>query len=416
MNDATIPFRRDDHDDIEATNLVPRIGPFSSRASRPSHLSVVTSAPLPPPPAAPAPAEKWQAYQAVGLAPKPSRASKGAAKLVVSGYRLMGISILTLIVFVLVGYVGTTVFYFFNRTWAVPAIVSPSDDKVVAAHNELATAQNLRDHFAADLHDAERAIAVEQQFQAEFTQAVEDDLAGRKEALGRVRALAGAAAGTRSHIHSTTAAYAKTFAARTQAEFDSGLIDRNTMMNGTYQLAQMSSSNLSLAEKQVELEGQANDLARQTRALDALLAKQQGTGMSYDVLKIKRDFEASRLALAKAIEQRDALTASLARQEEVLKGLHQSAYLRAIDDHATVALVPYGNLDNAKPGQALYACKVAMVWCHEVGTVALVLPGEVPMRHPHSDTMMRGQMVELRMTDPAGAQDEVLFAGKPLGF
>jgi len=46
-----------------------------------------------------------------------------------------------------------------------------------------------------------------------------------------------------------------------------------------------------------------------------------------------------------------------------------------------------------------------------------VLPGEVPIRHPHSDEMLRGQMVELRLTDGASAQNEVLFAGgKPLGL
>jgi hypothetical protein len=72
-----------------------------------------------------------------------------------------------------------------------------------------------------------------------------------------------------------------------------------------------------------------------------------------------------------------------------------AAFLRAVDDKATVALVPYGNLDNAKPGASLYACKVAMVWCHEVGTVAEVLPGEVSLKHPHNDSLVRGQMVEL---------------------
>ena len=72
----------------------------------------------------------------------------------------MGISILSLIVFVLVGYIATSAFYFFSHTWMTPAIISPSDEKVVAAKNELTAAQNARDKLQADLHDTERENAV----------------------------------------------------------------------------------------------------------------------------------------------------------------------------------------------------------------------------------------------------------------
>ena len=232
-----------------------------------------------------------------------------------------------------------------------------------------------------------------------------------------MRALAGSAAATRAHVGATTSAYANQFAAKTRADYAAGMIDRSQMMAGTYQVAQMSSSTLALAEKQSELQGQARDLERETRALDALAQQQAGTPMSYEVLKIKRDYEASKLALAKAIETHETLVATIARQDEMIASLKTSAYVRAVDDKATIALVPYGNLDNAKVGTSLYACRVAMVWCREVGTVVEVLPGEVPIKHPHNDSTVRGQMVELRLTDATAAQDEVLFAGgKPLGF
>jgi hypothetical protein len=190
------------------------------------------------------------------------------------------------------------------------------------------------------------------------------------------------------------------------------------MASSNFQAAQMSSSSLDLAEKQVELEGQARDLARETAALDTLLAQQGGDkSLSYDVLKIKRDYEASKLALAKAIETRDTLAASLARQDDIIAGLKQSAYLRALDDKATVALVPYNNLDHATAGAALYACRIGMVWCHQVGEVVAVLPGEVPVRNPHDESTLRGQMIEMHLDDADAARDQVLFAdGKPLGI
>jgi hypothetical protein len=134
------------------------------------------------------------------------------------------------------------------------------------------------------------------------------------------------------------------------------------------------------------------------------------------VLKIKRDYDTSKLALARALETKTTLTASLVRQDEIIAGLKKSSYLRALNDGATVALVPYGNLENTKPGAPLYACRVAMLWCHQVGTVVEVLPGEVTFKHPKRDTMLRGQMVELHLDDAESGESDVLFAGgRPLG-
>ena len=46
-----------------------------------------------------------------------------------------------------------------------------------------------------------------------------------------------------------------------------------------------------------------------------------------------------------------------------------------------------------------------------------VLRGEITFKHPHRDQMLRGQMVELRMTDPDAATDDVMFVGsRPLGI
>ena len=365
---------------------------------------------------------KFAEYEQIGLPnPQPSKAAKAGAKLVVSTYRLMGFAILTIIVAVLIGYITTTAFYFVSHTWIVPTIVSPSDDKVVQLRTELAAQQNVRDKLESDLHESERAAAAEGEFQKEFADAIQADLDGRKVALGRVQALAGAAYATRQKISTTNDTYAKQLAAKSQQELDAGLIDRDHAMSNNFTEAQISDAQLRLQTSEVQFEQQAAELKQQTDALDALLTGPSADGkkkaLSYDVLKIKRDYDASKLALAKALETHKMLAASLAREDEILAGLKQSAYLRALDDKATVALVPYGNLENAKVGTPLYACNVGMVMCREVGTVEAILPGEIQFKNPHRDTQVRGQMVELQMTDSDAATDEVLFVGgEPLGF
>ena len=204
-------------------------------------------------------------------------------------------------------------------------------------------------------------------------------------------------------------------------EYAAGLIDRNAMLSGKFQLAQITSSNLTLAERQADFETRAAELEAQTRSLDALLANASGsdTALSYEVLRIKQEYEASRLDLAKANESRDTLRANLERQDKILKSFKQSAYLRAISDGASVAFVPYGNLGKLEKGTSLYACKVGMVFCYHVGEILEVLPGEVQFKHPHRDKQLRGQMVELKLDadDPEAAADDVLFVGgRPLLF
>ncbi|HEY5937309.1 MAG TPA: hypothetical protein VIU61_21820, partial [Kofleriaceae bacterium] len=158
--------------------------------------------------------------------------------------------------------------------------------------------------------------------------------------------------------------------------------------------------------------------AAQTRALDAIVKGEQDTGaLSYDVLRIKREYDASQLELAKAIADRDVLKASITRQDQTIKDLQKSAYMRALDGNVTVALVPYGNLDEARAGTPVYACRLSFVICREVGIVKEVIPGEQSFKHPRRDAQVRGQLVELQLVDKGSSQEDVLFVGgKPLGL
>ena len=399
---STIPFVRID----EPADDVAEVAEQLARAE-----SVVTKLPA----LETTPEQEWAEFKRIGLGPK-TTLSAGFGKLIVAAYRVLGFAILTTIVVALIGYLATTGFYMVSTSWVVPTIVSPTDEKVVAMKSELAAQQNERERIAREVTDAERAMEAELSFQAKFAAAIASDRDGRLSALHRTRALAGAAAQTRAEIRATSEAFAQDASARMTEQYGAGMIDRHDMLDGKHQLAQISSTNLSLAERQAAFETESSELARQASALDALLSDGDAP-LSYDALKIKRDLDTSRVSLAKSIAVRDTLRASLTRQDELLAGLRSSAYLRAVTDGATVALVPYANLDRATPGAPLYACKLAMVWCHQVGSVIQVLPGEIQLRHPHKDALVRGQMIELRLTDAAAARDNVLFVGgKPLGL
>jgi len=408
-------------------SVAPPAAPPVPPVPAPTPTQEITTAPIPVPPvpassappaeaAHPAP---YAPYEALGLGP-PKASTQRAAKLLVSAYRLLGFSILTIIVVVLVGYIAQTAFFYASSSWVVPMSVTPSDERVVVLQAQLAAQQNTHDKIADELAQAERAITAQQTFQAEFGKTIKSDLEGRRLALGRIRELAASAASTRAQIRNANSAYAGASRERMAEEYAAGLIDRRAMLSGKFQLAQISTSNLTLAEHQAEFETRAQDLEAQARSLDAILVNANPTGdtaLSYDVLKIKQEYEASRLELAKSIEQRDTLKASLARQDKIVAALSQSAYLRALHDHATIVSVPYGNLSHVSRGAPLYACKLGMIVCHHVGKVIEILPGEVQFKHPHRDNGLRGQMVEVALdaAETDAAADDVLFVGgKPV--
>lgn len=359
---------------------------------------------------------KWAVFEKLGLG-APKLDHKKLSGHVVTAYRLLGFVILSIIVVVLVGYLVTTAFFYMSDSWVVPMAVSPTDEKVVSLQSQLAERQTNRDRTAADLEQAERAIAVQQEFQEQFAKAIKSDLEGRKAALGRMYELAAVAASTRRQIKKSNSAYASASQKRMAQEWSAGLIDRDTMLSGKFQMAQISSSNLSLAERQAEYETRAEDLSAQTKALEALLEGGDATdgALSYDVLKIKQEFEASRLETERAIATRDMLKTALEREEKLVASLKNASYIKAMADEAHVAFVPYANLDQVKKGSPLYGCALTMIFCKKVGTVIEVLPGEVTFKHPNRDKQLRGQMIELKLEDASSATDEVLFVGgRPL--
>jgi hypothetical protein len=393
---------------------------FPATQFPPAPMSAPSTEIIPAPAHSPAaPEQKWATYDKLGLGQAAlQKVHKGTSKLVVSAYRLLGFGILTLIVTLLVGYIAESIFYFVSDSWVQPMIVSAGDEKIVQLQSQLAEQRNNRDKIQTDLTQAEKTLEVQQAFQAEYVKAIKADMSSRNAALARMRGIAHQYASARGAITGTNQAYASAAAAKLEKEYQAGLVDQHAMMAGNFQSAQITTANLGLAEREIDMEQKADDLAQQTSSLEAILDGKDSQGLSYEVLKIKQDYENSKLEEAKAIATRDALKAQLTRQDEIVKNLESSSYMKAVHDKAQVAFVPYGNMKGVKPGVNLYGCKLGMVICHKVGKVLEVLPGEIQQKHPHRDKMLRGELVEIQLDDDStSAQDDVLFVGgKPLGL
>jgi hypothetical protein len=360
------------------------------------------------------------------LAP-PRRRTMALNKLIVSAYKMIGFVILTAILLGLVSYLGLNLFYFFNKSWVAPTIISPTDERVLQLNSQLAQQESLRDKLRAErigliasLHDNDRIVAVQRQFQASYSRAVQADRRDRAAELAKLHSLSHAYTQAKSEIERSNQAYSQLSRQRDEQLAAANLMEKEALINGNYQLAQIAHSNLTLEEKEVELDTKTTSLMREEQALGAALAERDGAELSYDALRIRQEYQRSVLEAERARETHyaimrsiAALDDSIARYDRILNTIQTSPYLKAIDRNVTVAFVPYGNLPGIRKGQSLFGCYMRVLWCGAMGHVEEIMPGEVTVKHPLHNTLLRGQMVQIELHDVGAAEQPVLFAGRP---
>jgi hypothetical protein len=303
---------------------------------------------------------------------------------------------------------------------------------VLGLRARLAEQSSQRDKLAAEraltaasLADVERVIAMDERFGLEFRRAVSADVADRQLQLRKLKALASDYVDAKREIGSSNRAYSGMSRQRNEQLKRAGMLDQEGYLTGNYQLSQIAHANLTLAEKAVELDSRTLTLMREAAALTATLGDGGGGALSYDALRVRQEYERSALELAKANDTRRALVESLAaidrsiaRYDAIIEAIRAAPLLVAADGKVTVALVPYENLSSVQKGGALYGCALNFVACHKVGTVVDVMAGEMEVHLPfHATRPLRGQAVQVALTDAGAATQPVLFAGhKPLLF
>jgi hypothetical protein len=337
----------------------------------------------------------------------------GARALVVSAYRAIGLAVLAFILMGLVSYVGTLIFYTWNKRWVQPVVVSTTDDRVLQLNTQRAEHASARDRLSAELSDLDRVIKSGEEFQSGFRAALAAELAEQRAVLSRLRRVAGHMAQVEGELASTNDSYRHYSRKRLHELERARLVDRETLLGDQYRLGQAAQARLSLATSSAELNTRTTALARQTEGLAATLAPDNGKPASYEVLKMKQDLERSELETARAREQRAAVVQSLERHKQILHDISESPYLRAVERRGALAFAPYDNTDGLTAGDAIYACRLGALVCRRVGMVVTLMPGEATLKHPVFSSVSRGQNLEISLTEPDAARSRVLFTKRP---
>jgi hypothetical protein len=351
-------------------------------------------------------------------------------KFIVSAYKVAGFSILTAILVGLGAYIVVNLFYLGNRSWMTPTIISPTDPRVLQLNSEAVHEEAMKDQVATQrrdlnskLLDAQATLRMEEQFQDQFREAMKADISDRKAELAKFQGAAGQYYSAKNQIDQSNQAYS-TLSKERMGELEKAhLIDQDGIINGNYQLAQIATTNVSLAERNVELDTKISELRREIDSLNNAVNESNGGAkggvFAYTILKEKRDYDQSIVNAEKAKADSDALSASIAaidettsRYDDLIGAIQNSPYLKALSHDMTVAFVPYDNAKNVHKGDAIYGCKAGIVWCKKVGKVGEILDGEVLGKHPLHNQDIRGVFVQMDLDDPAWARESVLHVGR----
>ncbi|QSQ26580.1 hypothetical protein JY651_17310 [Pyxidicoccus parkwayensis] len=351
--------------------------------------------------------------------------------IVVSAYKFMGSVLLALIMLGLISFLSVQGFFMVSRSWVTPTVISPTDTEILTLSTQVAAQTSARDHVLAErrvvedrIADTERTIAAERSFQQRFRVALNGERASRERVSKRLSELRREYGLAREEIVQSNRAFSGLTRARTDALFGARLLEQEDKLTINHHLAQVAQSNLSLAQSSVDIETKLDALRREMAGLAAvqkgLGEESSPAGMTTDVLLLEREFTHSVLELARAEATLKSLKQDLKalddvalRYETLIASLRASPYLRAIEKDLTVAFVPYENLSHAEQGTPLYSCAVTLFWCREVGVMGKVLEGEVSLKHPIRQYMIRGVMVEIQLSDGQAAREELLHLGSP---
>ena len=179
-----------------------------------------------------------------------------------------------------------------------------------------------------------------------------------------------------------------------------------------------------LATEKLDVVAQLAEIERTAVAQDKFITDigtQADTPRTPEQWLVRRELENAKLEKENAIGRRaslhqrlESLKLRMDEQNKLVERLGRSPYLKALEGDIVLAFVPYQNLGNLKEGTKLYSCAWGLVACSGAGKITRILPGEVTDIHPHDETVQRGQMVEIDVSD-SDAGKTVLFAGgKPL--
>lgn len=339
-------------------------------------------------------------------------------KIFVFLYRNAAAMLLGSVLFGAAYYFVTMGLYTVNRSWAAPMILSKATPRVMSTSAEAFRARQGLSALEVEIAALTNGLSLLEKEEASlsvlhqrFETAVTAEAKAAAAIAGRLGSLQGAKRA--DDAKATKLASANASIERSiEAELAAGLITQEAAARARAQVVTMESavtagklSTVALDQQVQEIKGGVstlNGMATSTKALETLA---RIAALDRQLAETRIQLQKGRSELANKTREADSLRSLLATVEE-------TPFFRIAQGQASqFAFVPYENESAAKVGQSVYSCWAKVLLCSKVGSVKWVGAVEEKGFHPIFQRDIRGFMIQLDLTDPQAAKDQVLFLG-----
>lgn len=349
-------------------------------------------------------------------------------KTLVGAYKLVGFALLSLILVGLFAYIALNGLFFLHHQWAAPAVIAPSDLRVIELRarlaHELWNRQKVdaeRTQLSSNLRHAERVVEMEEQYQATFQTAVSKNAHLQYKKLRDFREVQREVSLARGKLEKAADDFTRERTASTETARAAHLIDNQAKATEDFRMAELDAKRVQLQQEAVELDARLAQLGHDAKALTSVVkAPQDSTPATFEALQLKRSYLNSLLERDRARDQIAALTSAQRALDEALKGydsvisiIQESPLLLAAEGELTIAFAPYENLSEIAEGDPVYGCWARVIGCRVIGKVGGTIEGEVTAKHPVYGTDLRGKFVRLELFERAWAEEVVLHIKRP---
>lgn len=349
-------------------------------------------------------------------------------KTLVAAYKVLGFSLLGIILFGLFVYIALNGLFFLHHRWVAPALIAPSDLRVIELRARLAhevwdrqKVEAERARVVSDLKHAQRTLTMEDQYQETFQTAVSKNASAQQQRVWGFKALQKDVRKVHDKLERASADFTRERTQSLASAHAVNLIDNEAKATEDFRLAELDARRVQLQHQEAQLNAQLTQLSQEASALRSVASGPNAAApATFEALQLKRSYLNSALEEDRARDEVELLTSAERALSEALQGydaviaiIQESPLLLAASGELTVAFVPYDNLSEVNEGDPVYGCVARIIGCHVVGSVGKAVEGEVTAKHPVYGTDLRGKFVRLELNEPKAVESVVLHVKRP---
>lgn len=336
-------------------------------------------------------------------------------------YRAFGFIFLIGIIISAFFYAFSLVFFVFNKSWAIPIVLSPSQKEVLSYRAQSINLLNKLDENKIKLLNAEEKLKRNVKL-LDSSRVLKNRILATmnnqsKRYLNEKKKIEKITVNQNENIQKNKKVQEqlKNINSTLNEELENGLITKDT---ATVRIKELSTFDTLNTREELDLaktKQQINELETNARTLQGDSTNFNSINPTLSLAEIDKlinDLEVENLSLEQTLI---SLEDSNQEAERMLNVMKDSPYYIAQEKPVSLSFTPYENIKSIKENDKVYTCYLQMIFCREAGTVEKIYSSEEYTMHPIFKTNIKGKFISINFKNKKDSESELVFiGGKPL--